>query len=83
MTYRVIQLCEWSPDGHSRILLAPGDVLTENDSRAEGGFITVALREKWIEALTTDPEPPAEAIPSPAKAKRSPAKARRSSPRRK
>ena len=83
MTYRVLTLCEWSPDGHSRVLMAPGDVLTENDPRAEGGFVTVALREGWIEPLTTDPAPPTRAVESPAAAKPSPAKARRSSPRRK
>lgn len=81
--YRVLTLCEWSPDGHSRVLMAPGDVLTENDPRAEGGFIHVALREGWVEPLTTDPEPPGEAKASPAKAKRSPSKAKRGSPRRK
>ena len=83
MTYRVLSQCEWSPDGHSRVLMAPGDVLTRDDPRVGGGFIQVALHAGWIEALHSDPSPPAEAVRSPAKARKSPARARRSSPRRK
>lgn len=83
MTYRVLAPFRACPDGHSEVLLAPGDVVTQDDHRVAGGVLHIALSRGWVEAISSDPAAPAAATRSPGRARKSPARARRAAPQRK
>lgn len=51
MKVRVVKPCAWAPDGIRVHRFTPGELLVSEDPRLAGGFLDVALREKWVQRV--------------------------------
>lgn len=83
MTYRVRHRFVSRPDGHSEVVLTPGDVVTDADPRINAALLHSAIIHGWVVPLSNDPPAPVSAQRSPGRAQGSPTRAKRTADRRK
>ena len=55
---RMLTNAIWSPDGHSIVHFGRGELVRSDESRAQNGFVNVAIQAGWAERVHADESSP-------------------------